>query len=71
MTNKMKLVFFITTVVSALAIMLSTPFVFDIADRALLAVANTLSLHEAPTPTALAVLVIPGLYLAFRQRRHS
>jgi hypothetical protein len=71
MTNKMKLVFFITTVVSALAIMLSTPFVIDIADRALLAATNTLSLHEAPTPTALVVLVIPGLYLVFRQRRHS
>ncbi len=71
MTNKMKLVFFITTVLSALAIMLSTPFVIDIAARAFLVVTNTLSLHESPTPNVLAVLLIPGLYLAFRQRRHS
>ena len=71
MTNKMKLVFLIATVLSALVIMLSTPFVVDIADRALSAVTNTLSLHEAPTPIALVVLIIPGLYLAFRQKRHS
>ena len=71
MTNKMKLVFLIATVFSALVVMLSTPFVVGIADRALSAVANTLSLHEAPTPISLVVLIIPGLYLAFRQKRHS
>lgn len=71
MTNKMKLVFLITTAVSAVFIMLSTPFIVDIANRALSTVLNTLGLHEAPTPSTLALLVIPILYLTFRQRRHS
>jgi hypothetical protein len=71
MTNKMKLVFFIATIVSVLAVILSTPFVFDVADRAISVVTNAISFHEAPTPTALVILVIPGLYLAFRQKRRS
>ena len=71
MTNKMRLIFVIATVLSAAFVVLSTPFAVDIADQALSAVANALGLREAPAPYALAILAIPGLYLAFRQRRHS
>jgi len=73
MTNKMKLVFVVASIVPAVFLVLSTPFAVDIADRILSAVANALNLHEAPTLSALAVLVIPGLYmyLAFGQRRYS
>lgn len=71
MTNKMRLIFVIATTVCALFVVLSTPFVVDVADRVLSAIANALGLHEAPTPSVLAILVIPGLYLAFRQRRRS
>ena len=74
MTNKMKLVFVIAATLSAVfCVLMSTQFALDIADQVLSAVANALGLHEAPTLSALAVLVIPGLYLylAFRQRRHS
>jgi hypothetical protein len=74
MTNKMKLIFVIVTTVSAVfSVLMSTQFAVDIADRLLSAVANALDLQEAPAPSALAVLVIPGLYLylSFRQRRHS
>ena len=71
MTNKMKLIFVIAAIVSTVFLMLGTPFAVDIADQVLSAVANALGLHEAPTLSALAVLVIPGLYLAFGQRRHS
>jgi hypothetical protein len=71
MTNKMRLIFVIATAVLAVFAVLSTPFAADITDRILLAIANALGLHEAPAPFALAVLVIPGLYLAFRPRRHS
>ena len=73
MTNKMKLIFVIAGTVSAGLFVLSTPFAVDIADQVLSAVANALSLHEAPTLSALAILVIPGLYmyLAFGQRRYS
>jgi type III secretory pathway component EscR len=73
MTNKMRLIFIIATTVSAaLLVLMSTQFAVDIADRILSTVANALGLHEAPTSSALAVLVIPGLYLAFTfgQRRH-
>ena len=72
MTNKMKLVFVIAATLSAVfCVLMSTQFALDIADQVLSAVANALGLHEAPTLSALAVLVIPGLYLAFRQRRRS
>ena len=70
MTDKMRFIFIIVTVVSALFVVLSTPFAVDIVDRVLLVIANTLSVHGAPAPSALAVLIIPGLYLAFRQKRH-
>ena len=71
MTNKMRIIFVIATAVLAAFCVLSTPFAVDIADQALSAVANTLGLHDAPVPSALAVLVIAGLYLVFRQRRQS
>lgn len=71
MTNRMRLIFVITTFVSAIFVVLITPFAVDIADQVLSVIANALNLHEAPTPSALAILVIPGLYLAFRQKRHS
>ena len=73
MTNRMKLIFVIAGTVSAVFFVLSTPFAVDIADQVLSAVANALSLYEAPALSALAVLVIPGLYLylAFGQRRRS
>jgi hypothetical protein len=73
MTNKMKLIFIITAVVSAAFLILGTPFAVDIADEVLAGVANALDLHEVRTPSALAVLAISGLYLhfAFAQRRHS
>jgi hypothetical protein len=48
MKNKMRLIFVITTAVSAQFVVLSTPFAFDIAERVLLAVANALDLHGAP-----------------------
>jgi type III secretory pathway component EscR len=71
MTNKMRLIFVIATTVCALFVVLSTPFAVDVADRILSVIANALGLHEAPTPSALAILIIPGLYLAFRQKRHQ
>jgi hypothetical protein len=71
MTNKMRLIFVIATVVSVAFVVLSTPFAVDIADQVLSAIANALNLHEAPAPSALTILAIPGLYLAFRRRRHS
>jgi hypothetical protein len=54
-------------------VLMTTQFAIDTAYQLLSAVANALSLHEAPTLSALAVLVIPGLYLylALGQRRHS
>ncbi|MCX5817709.1 MAG: hypothetical protein NTX75_15965 [Proteobacteria bacterium] len=72
MTNKMKLIFVIAGTVSAVFFVLCTPFAVDIADQVLSAVANALGQHEAPTLSALTVLVIPGLYmyLAFGQRRY-
>jgi hypothetical protein len=71
MTNKMRLIFVIATAISALFVVLSTPFVVDIAERILLAIANALGLRGAPVPSALAILVIPALYLAFREGRRS
>jgi hypothetical protein len=72
MTNKMRLIFVIAAAACAVfSVLMSTQFAVDIADQVLSAVANALGLYEAPTLSALAVLVIPGLYLAFRQRRHS
>jgi hypothetical protein len=70
MTTKMKVIFVMAaSVFVAFPILMSTQFAVDIAHRALSVVANALDLHEAPALSALAVLVIPGLYLAFRQRR--
>jgi hypothetical protein len=69
MTNKMRLIFVIATAFCALFVVFSTPIAVDIADRILLTIANALNLHETPVPSALAILVIPGLYLAFRQRK--
>ena len=72
MTNKMRLIFVIAATVSALfSVLMSTQFAVDSADQVLSAVANALGPHEAPALSALAVLVIPGLYLASRQRRHA
>jgi len=74
MTNKMKLTFVTAATVSAVFfVLMSTQFAGHITDQGLSAVANALGLHEAPTLSALAILVITGLYLflAFRQRRHS
>lgn len=73
MTNRMKLIFVIVANVSLAFLVLSTPFAVDIADQVLSAVAKALNLHEMPTLSALAVLVIPGLYmcLALGQRRRS
>ena len=69
MTYKMRLIFVITVTICALFVVLSTPFAVDIGDQVLSAIANALNLHETPAPSALAVLVIPVLYLAFRQKR--
>ncbi len=72
MTNKMRLIFVIAATISTFfCVLMSTQFALDIADQTLSAVAHVLGLHEAPALSALALLVIPGLYLAFRQRRHS
>ena len=74
MTNKMRLIFVIATSLSAaFSVLITTQFAIDTADQLLSAVANVLGLHEAPTLFALAVLVIPVLYLylALGQRRHS
>jgi type III secretory pathway component EscR len=74
MTNKMRLIFTVATTASALFfVLMSTQFALDMADQVLSVVANALDLQEAPAPSALAILVIPGLYLylAFRQKRHS
>lgn len=70
MTNKMRLIFVITTTICVLFVVLSTPFAVDIADWVLSAIASVLDLHTTPVLSALAILVIPGLYLAFGQRRH-
>jgi hypothetical protein len=73
MTNKMRLIFVIAATVSTVFfVLMSTQFAVDIADQVLSAIANALSLHEAPTLSTLAILVITGLYLyfAFSQRRH-
>lgn len=70
MTDKMRLIFVLATGFCALFVVLSTPFAVDVADKVLSAIANALGLQGAPTPAALAILVIPGLYLVFRQKRH-
>ena len=63
MTNKMRFIFVITTIISAVfCVLMSTRFAVDIADQVLSAVADALGLHEAPVLSALAVLVIPGLF---------
>jgi hypothetical protein len=69
MTNKMRLIFVIVTTICAPLVVLITPFAVDIADWVLSAIASAFDLHKTPAPSALAILIIPGLYLAFRQRR--
>jgi hypothetical protein len=69
MTNKMKLILVVVTIVSALFVVLSTPFAVDIADQVLSATASALGLHKTPALPTLALLIIPALYLAFRQRK--
>jgi hypothetical protein len=72
MTNRTKIVFvIISAALAALSVAMSTQFALDMAGRTLAAVANVLGLREAPISSVIAVLVIPGLYLAFRQKRHS
>ena len=73
MTNKMRVIFVITASFFAVLSVISTPYAVDAADWILSAVANALGLHEAPKLSALAILLIPGLYLylAFMERRHS
>jgi hypothetical protein len=56
---------------AAFSVVISTESAIDIADRTLSAIANVLGLHEASHLSTLAILVIPALYLAFRQRRRS
>jgi hypothetical protein len=74
MTNKMKVIFAIVSTVSTLfVVILSTPFAIDTGEEMLSALAGIFGLHEEITLFALAVLVIPGLYLYFAlgQKRHS
>ncbi|HBL23972.1 MAG TPA: hypothetical protein DDZ40_07620 [Deltaproteobacteria bacterium] len=72
MTNKMKLVFLITTTISAMLAVLGTTFAGDIYGHALSVITQLFSPHEAPAPLTLAVLLIStGLYFVFRQARHS
>ena len=74
MTNKMKVIFAIVSTVSALfVVMLSTPFAIDTGGKMLSEFASAFGLHEELMLFALAVLIIPGLYLYFtlEQRRHS
>ncbi|HEX2966964.1 MAG TPA: hypothetical protein VHO84_14350 [Syntrophorhabdaceae bacterium] len=70
MTNKMKLIFVIVTVVSTAFLVLLTPFAVDIADQVLTATSNSLALYNTPIPSVLVWLIIPGLYVAYRQRKH-
>ena len=74
MTNKMKAIFAIVSTVSALfIIMLSTPFAIDTGEGMLSEFASAFGLHEELMLFALAVFIIPGLYLCFAlgQRRQS
>jgi hypothetical protein len=75
MTNKMRLVFVIVaTVTGVFFVLMSTQFSVDVADQALSSVGNSLGLHEAPALSALAILLIPCLYmyLVFSEKgRHS
>jgi len=72
MTNKMKLVFVLAAVASAIfAVMLSTPFVIDVCGGMLAALGHALGLHESPIASALAVLGIPSLYLIFGKMKRS
>ncbi|HEY3276856.1 MAG TPA: hypothetical protein VGJ94_09565 [Syntrophorhabdaceae bacterium] len=68
----MKLMFVTAAaVLAALPVMVSMQVVIDAILRGPSATANSLNLHEAPVPSALEVLVIPGLHLVFRPRRRS
>jgi uncharacterized membrane protein len=74
MTNKMKVIFAIVSTVSAIfVVILSTPFAIDTGEGMLSELAGAFGLHEELMLFALAVLIIPGLYLYFAlgQRRHS
>ena len=72
MTTKMKLLFLVTIAISAMLGALGAPFAGDIYGQALSVVTHSISPHEAPTPLTLVVLLVSaGLYLVFRQTRHS
>lgn len=74
MTNKMKVIFAVVSIVSAIfVVVLSTPFAIDTGEGMLSEFAGAFGLHEELILFALAVLIIPGLYLYFAlgQRRHS
>jgi len=70
MTNKTKLVFVIASAAAAaLFVLMTTHFAVDTAGQALSALAGVLGLEEAPAFFLPGVLVIIGLYLAFRRGR--
>ena len=70
MTNKTKLVFVIASAAAAaLFVLMTTHFALDTAGQALSALAGVFGLEEAPTFSVPGVMVIVGLYLAFRQGR--
>ncbi len=72
MTDKMKLIFVITVIISTIFVVLSTPFALDFSGHVLSAFTRALGLHQEHAPSPLAILSIPGLlYLVFRQRKHS
>jgi len=53
-------------------VVLGTPFAGDIYGQALSMVTHAFSPHETPALSTLAVLLITaGLYVVFRQIRHS
>ena len=62
MTDKMKVVFLITTTLSVIFVVIGTPFAHDIFGWLFSGVAHTLGLHEASESVTLVVLLIPALY---------
>ena len=72
MTNRMKLVFVLTTAGFAVfAAALSSPVVIDTAGMVLSTLGRALGLHQAPISSVLAVLGIPFLYLVIMKTRHG
>ena len=72
MTTKMRLIFVMAAAGFAVFfVSMSTQYAANITEQVLSTVANALDLHEMPKLSALAVLAIPILYLAFRPRRRS